>query len=78
MKIITTLTRVSPYYMFCKQVEDNMESIRAAGQPYSVTPLQFGGLFGQKGTLDQDAVMEITSIDGGNRAVTTKTAKQKV
>lgn len=75
MKIITKLTRVSPYYMFCKQVEDNMASIRSAGEDYSVTPLQFGGLFGQKGTLDQDAVMEIITIDGGTRAVTTKARK---
>lgn len=78
MKILTKLTRVSPYYLFCKQVEDNMAVIRSAGESYSVTPLQFGGLFGQKGTLDQEAVLEVTSIDGGSRAVTTKVSKPGV
>lgn len=75
MKLNTRLVQITPMYMFCRQVYDNMGSIRARqeGVPQYL-PLQFGGLIGQKNTLDLEEVMEITDFDG---AVRQKAGKAK-
>lgn len=67
MKIHTRFIQITPYYLFCKQMSDNMENIRSTGTNVKVMPMQFGGIFGQKGILNEQEVMEVTDIDGGDR-----------
>lgn len=68
MKLNTKLTKITPMYMFCRQVYDNINRIRSKqeGVP-EYMPLQFGGLIGQKNLLDMEEVMEITEFDGALR-----------
>lgn len=72
MKINTRLVNVTPYYMFIRQAQDNFDNIRAKNQGIDFTPIQFGGVFGQKTSLQEETVMEITEFDGGDRRNTIK------
>lgn len=72
MKINTRLINVTPYYMFVRQAQDSIDGIRANNQGVDFTPIQFGGVLGQKTSLQEDAVMEITEFDGGDRRNTIK------
>lgn len=72
MKINTRLINVTPYYMFVRQAQDSLDNIRAKNQEIEFTPIQFGGIFGQKTSLQEDAVMEVTEFDGGDRRNTVK------
>ena len=65
MKITNKLIPITPYYMFCRQVADTTDAIRA--QQAGVErffPMQFGGLFGQKTIMDLEEVMSMTEFDG--------------
>lgn len=68
MKINTRLIQITPMYMFCRQVNDNISRIRSKqeGVP-EYMPMQFGGLMGQKNVLDLEEVMEVTDFDGAER-----------
>lgn len=68
MKIQTRFIQITPYYMFCKQASDTMEVLRLEGTERQYLPMQFGGLFGQREILNQEEVMEVTDIDGGQRS----------
>lgn len=76
MKLITRLSKVTPYSLFCRQVSDNIEAIRASQAGVEqFFPVQYGGLFGQKSILDEEEVVEMTEFDGADRSKVGATRK---
>ncbi|HET8686416.1 MAG TPA: hypothetical protein VFM18_07095 [Methanosarcina sp.] len=75
MKINTRLINVTPFYMFVRQAQDSLDNIRASSDGVDFTPVQFGGIFGQKTSLQEEAVMEVTEFDGGDRRNTVQIGK---
>lgn len=64
MKILNKLKPVTPTELFKQQVNNVIASAKAEGDDTISIPVQFGGLFGQRVTLEEDIVVNVISIDG--------------
>jgi hypothetical protein len=64
MKITTRLKPMTATEIFKLQVSGNIQRIRAAGSGFESLPAQFGGLEGQRVTMRESEVIEITEFVG--------------
>lgn len=64
MRILSKLKPITPTELFKKQVEGVMNFARNEGTNVVTIPPQFGGLFGQRSTLQEDLVINVISVDG--------------
>lgn len=64
MKLITKLQPMSATELFKLQVSGNMQVIRAKNTGFESVPPQFGGLNGQRSTIRESEVIEVTRFEG--------------
>lgn len=64
MKLISRLKPMTATEMFKLQVQGNMQAIRSQGSGFTSLPAQFGGLEGQRVTLRESEVIEVTNFKG--------------
>lgn len=64
MRILSKLKPVTPTELFKRQVDSVMMYARSEGTKVTSIPAQFGGLFGQRATLQEDLVVNVISVDG--------------
>ncbi len=62
-KILSELKPMTPLNVYMAQVQNCMDSIRAANIGQSYIPSQFGGTSGQRALLQDVAVLQIVSFD---------------
>lgn len=64
MKITSRLKNMTPTELFKLQVQGNMQAMRSRGSGYTTLPAQFGGLEGQRTTIRESEVIEVTEFTG--------------
>ena len=64
MKLTSRYVPMTATEMFKLQAKGVYESIRAQGTGYEHIPPQFGGLEGQRITLRESEVVEVTDFEG--------------
>ena len=64
MKISSRLKPMTATEMFKLQVSGAMQAIRSTNSGYTNVPAQFGGLEGQRLTIKESEVMEVTEFVG--------------
>lgn len=64
MKITSRLKPMTATEVFKLQVQGAMQGIRSANSGYIQVPAQFGGLEGQRVTIQESEVIEVTEFQG--------------
>lgn len=62
-KVLPKLVAITPYELYLRQVEGAYNNIRAQNSGIDYIPPQFGGLFGQRKTLENEIILEIIDFD---------------
>ena len=64
MKITIQLRPITPTELFKQQINNAIGNARAVNTGVSPIPAQFGGLYGQRSTLEESLLVSVTNIDG--------------
>ncbi len=64
MKITSRLKNMTATEMFKLQVSGNIQKVRATNSGIDNIPAQFGGLEGQRTTISESEVIEVTEFQG--------------
>ena len=67
MKISSKLVPMTATEIFKRQVSDIVQGVRVVRNDNVFIPLQLGGMFGQRTTLDESLVLSIISMDNSGR-----------
>jgi hypothetical protein len=62
-KVLPKLVSITPYELYIRQVSGTYDNLRAQNAGIDYIPPQFGGLFGQRKTLEDEIVLEIIDFD---------------
>jgi hypothetical protein len=62
-RILNKLVPMTPLELFKTQVRNNYEMMRYTAKNMSYTPMQFGGLAGQRILLQEPSVMEVIEFE---------------
>jgi hypothetical protein len=62
-KVLAKLVAVTPYQVYLNQVKSAIEPIRYAQLGMDYLPPQFGGLTGQRDTISEVVVLQLTDFE---------------